>query len=301
MAKQHLSIWFCAKRRPLPDKNVHVLSRIRRCPQVLYTDDIVAHIALFSTSRELARFCFTSRVALQLEGMVACIVARAQHGILNWDESITLREVYKTLDGLGDRDYFDFTEQSMITRLNDDWPSDVMNKPNFCKIDVGGHRTGYQTIAACPPSQGDSWRLLVPLRRGRYKLLVSGWRNPYHGKLDISLDGDSLSPVDGLDWYAIGTSPYTFPPMVFEVQRSGTHELRGETSRCNQSALGSKYWMCLKSIRIMPDHFSQADGEAWSLEEPVNEITNAEVGVSTQEVTFRTILRHSICRRRRHH
>jgi hypothetical protein len=101
--------------------------------------------------------------------------------------------------------------------------------------------------------QGDSWRLPVPLRRGKYRLVVSGWRNPHHGILDLTLNKKALSPSEGLDWYAeASTSLYTFPAIHFDVEATGTHILRGETCRCHEHALGAKYWMCLESIRISP-------------------------------------------------
>jgi hypothetical protein len=94
---------------------------------------------------------------------------------------------------------------------------------------------------------------LVPLRRGRYRLEVAGWRNPHHGILDITVDNKVISPAEGLDWYAeTSTSAYTFPSMFFEVEATGNHILRGETSRCHSGALGAKYWICLETLRILP-------------------------------------------------
>jgi len=226
---------------------------------------LVYHVAPAATSQELGRFCLTSRDAGLLEPSFAQLVAETQHGIFEvvedgemMDRPFTLAEIHHTLDSVLDRACYEFTRPFMATVLKSDRYEGEPRPPEFMLVDVGGGRTGFRTVAACPPVRGDYWRLLVPLRRGQYRLEVSGWRNPHHGILDITLDNEAISPEEGLDWYAdSSTSPYTFPPLLFEVESTGTHVLRGETSRCHSSALGAKYWMCLESIRILP-----ADEEA---------------------------------------
>jgi len=225
-------------------------------------DNVLAtHIAPFATTKELGRFCRASSEVGRLESQFARMVAQIQHGIFmaaddgeTSERSLKLSELCHTLDSVWDRALFEFTRPFMAALLKPDRrQGDPRRGPDFMLVDVGGGRTGYRTVAACPPGQGDCWRLLVPLRRGQYRLEVSGWRNPHHGILDISLDSEAISPTGGLDWYAeVSTATHTFPPMPFNVETTGTHVLRGETVRCNSKALGAKYWICLESIRIVP-------------------------------------------------
>lgn len=245
------------------------------CRSLLSTvpDSIFAvHIGPLATSRELACFCLASRDAGQLEPLLARMVAEIQHGVFQdcrhgegvpaTLRAFTLVEVCHTLDCMRDRASFEFTRPFMAAVLK---PERRIGGPrtDFMLVDVGGGRTGFRTVAACPPVRGDCWKLLLPLRRGRYQLIISGWQNPHHGILDITLNGKAVSPSEGLDWYSdTSTTPHTFAPMPFEVISTGTHILRGETSRCNLSALGAKYWMCLESLRVLPAHEVEAEETA---------------------------------------
>jgi len=222
---------------------------------------LVCHVALAATSQELSRFCMTSSDAARLEPLLARLVAETQHGVFELvvdgevvDRPFTLAELYHTLDSVRDRASFEFTRPFMAAVLKPERrEGSPRREPDFMLVDVGGGRTGYRTVAACPPMRGDYWRLPVPLRRGWYRLEVSGWRNPHHGILDITLDNEPVSPAEGLDWYAeFSTVPYMFPPMLFEVKATGSHVLAGYTNRCHTSALGAKYWMCLDLVRILP-------------------------------------------------
>jgi hypothetical protein len=191
--------------------------------------------------------------------LLARMVAEIQHGVFDAgrhgeDRVFSLVELCFTLDCMRDRALFEFTRPFMAGVLKPERrEGDRRLGPDFMLVDVGGGRTGYRTVAACPPVAGDCWKLLLPLRRGRYQLIVSGWRNPHHGILDMTLDNEAISPSDGLDWYSdTSTTLHTFPPIPLEVTSTGTHILRGETSRCNSNALGARYWMCLESLRILP-------------------------------------------------
>jgi hypothetical protein len=220
------------------------------------------HVAPAVTTKELGRFCLSSVGAYKLECAFARERAQVYHGLIVitddvdklFDRQFGLFELYHNLDAVADRAYFEFTRPFMAAVLKPErFEPDPAHDPEFMLVDVGGGRTGYRTVAACPPMQGDFWRLLVPLRRGTYRLEVSGWRNPHHGILDLTLNNKALSPSEGLDWYAeASTLPYTFPAISFEVEATGTHILRGETCRCNELALGAKYWICLESILILP-------------------------------------------------
>lgn len=217
-------------------------------PQSLFA----IHVAPLVKSRELACLCLASRDAGRLEPLLARMVAEIQHGVFH-DRVFTLVELCHTLDCMRDRASFEFTRPFMAAILKPERREGDNRMADFLLVDVGGGQTGYRTVAACPPVRGDCWKLLLPLRRGRYQLIVSGWRNPHHGILDITLDDKAVSPEEGLDWYSdTATSPHTFRNMLLEVKSTGTHILRGETSRCNSSALGAKYWICLESLRILP-------------------------------------------------
>lgn len=224
---------------------------------------LVCHVSPIATSKELGRLCLTSTAACQLETQFARMVALKQHGLfakLPWPSS--LAELHHTLDAVQDRVSFEFTRPYMAGALCPEPREGTPFGPQFMLVDVGGGRTGYRTVAACPPAQGDSWSLVVELRRGFYRLVVSGWRNPHHGILDIFFDNEVLSPSEGLDWYAeSATTPYTFPPIMFQVETTGTHILRGITDRCHSNALGAKYWMCLERACITPADEAEPEPE----------------------------------------
>jgi hypothetical protein len=219
---------------------------------------IAAHVAPATELQDLSRFCCTCRQALRLEPFLAQMVATVQHGICkengHTDDFLTLSSIARSLNSVQDRASYEFTRPFMAVLLKGERSEgDRRRVPDFMLVDVGGGRTGYQTVAACPPGKGDAWKLLVPLRRGQYRLEVSGWRNPHHGILDLTLDSEAISPKEGLDWFVeASTSQHTFPPMYFEVKSTGTHTLRAEVKRCNPNALGAKYWICLDSLRILP-------------------------------------------------
>jgi len=209
------------------------------------------HLAPMVKSRELACLCLASRDAARLEPLLARMVAEIQHGVFQ-DRAFSLVELCHTLDCMRDRASFEFTRPFMAAILKPE-RREGRNLSEFMLVDVGGGQTGYRSVAACPPVRGDCWQLLLPLRRGRYQLIVSGWCNPHHGILDITLDNKAVSPEEGLDWYSdTATVSHTYRNMLLEVESTGTHILRGATNRCNSSALGAKYWICLESLRILP-------------------------------------------------
>lgn len=237
---------------------------------------VACHVAPMTTSRELVRFCMISRQSGKLETLFVRQVIEQHHGLVQViaeetaERSFGLFELYHSLDCVQDRACFEFTLPYMAAVLKPEQQADNAGRePEFMLVDVGGGQTGYRTVAACPPNQGDYWRLLVPLRRGWYRLEVSGWRNPHHGILDLALDDQAISPAEGLDWYVeASTVHHTFSSIYFEVGSTGTHVLRGETSRCNRSALGAKYWICLEAIRIYPADEEIADEPREVLEAP---------------------------------
>jgi len=212
---------------------------------------------------DLVSLCGASRSLNRLHAAFAAVLACEHHGVgsgtlvgirgSDMTESdavsqgglISLRDISEELDGMPECAQFDFTLPSMAALLQADSGSE------FMMVNVGGGHT--QTVAACPPQCGDSWAIQVPLRRGSYVLDVVGWRNPHHGILDLSWDGQRISPEGGFDWYSEEvTELHRFGPIRFEVHRTATYTLRGETKRCHGRALGARHWICLKSLWIMP-------------------------------------------------
>ena len=124
-----------------------------------------------------------------------------------------------------------------------------MNGNDFDDTAVGGYdREGYHTISQMPPAAGDEWFLRVALRAGQYSINVRGWCNPWHGVLDLYLDGIRIT-ADGLDWYGARTEKYAHRLRRVRVAFTGEHTLRGCVARSNANASPrSQYWMCLKTI-----------------------------------------------------
>lgn len=108
------------------------------------------------------------------------------------------------------------------------------------------------TTAVDPPAKGDAWQASAPLRRGRYRVSVSGWLNPYHGILDLSLDGEVISGPEGLDWFGLGAAePHTARHIDVFVPRTGSHTWLFETKRCNELTRNA-YWMCIREFSVVP-------------------------------------------------
>eukprot|EP00747_Dinoflagellata_sp_TGD_P170438 gnl/TRDRNA2_/TRDRNA2_201985_c0_seq1.p1 gnl/TRDRNA2_/TRDRNA2_201985_c0~~gnl/TRDRNA2_/TRDRNA2_201985_c0_seq1.p1 ORF type:complete len:240 (-),score=24.40 gnl/TRDRNA2_/TRDRNA2_201985_c0_seq1:88-807(-) len=103
------------------------------------------------------------------------------------------------------------------------------------------------TIAQSPPSRGDWWERMFPLRRGLYRVRVCGGRNPFHGIFDLAIDGCKLP--DGTDAY--GATDFPVELQVWEgvaVSFSGLHILKGSVTRKNLNSRG--YWACLSAIEF---------------------------------------------------
>lgn len=108
------------------------------------------------------------------------------------------------------------------------------------------------STAVEPPAKGDAWQASAALRRGRYRVSVSGWRNPYHGILDLSLDGEVISGSEGLDWFGLGAAePHTARHIDVFVPCTGAHTWLFETKRCNELTRNA-YWMCLWEFSVVP-------------------------------------------------
>ena len=121
----------------------------------------------------------------------------------------------------------------------------------LCSTMVGGEED-LITLAQLPPRRGDAWSADVALQRGIYSLKIAGWRNPYHGVLDLFLDGKPVTPADGFDWSGPCTAPASHEAEV-AIKWTGVHQLLGKTNRSKASRRRHKrFWMCLKSLTITP-------------------------------------------------
>ena len=117
----------------------------------------------------------------------------------------------------------------------------------FATCYVGGHKD-LVTLAQMPPSCGDAWSAHVCLKRGRYVLECSGWLNPAHGILDISLDGAQVGA--GLDWCGARTAEHSHV-LELLVKHTGPHVLSGKCCRSSSARdRRTRFWICLASIRL---------------------------------------------------
>uniref|UniRef100_A0A7S0FK16 Uncharacterized protein n=1 Tax=Pyrodinium bahamense TaxID=73915 RepID=A0A7S0FK16_9DINO len=107
------------------------------------------------------------------------------------------------------------------------------------------------TTAVNPPACGDTFEVPMQLQRGRYLVSVSGWCNPYHGILDLMLDGVLVSGPEGLDWCGEQTEHRCFAPFAVEVEWTGSHRWRFTTSRKNEKS-GKGFWLCLQWLQVDP-------------------------------------------------
>lgn len=65
----------------------------------------------------------------------------------------------------------------------------VVTGPPFQDVFVGG-LPNYPSTSQEPASQNDAWETTDPilLRRGSYRMRITGHSNPFHGKLKLFLD-----------------------------------------------------------------------------------------------------------------
>jgi hypothetical protein len=199
------------------------------------------HIGSFLTSRELFAFCFAQRAFWRDVGMFVGWLAALQHGVDAF--SITNIGSLILLDTVPTACFFDFSKPSFL---------------QDCHVKlVTGSRLAYPifvgsiphvvTTAVNPPACGDAWTISVQLQRGRYRIKVSGWRNPFHGILDLWLDDVLVSGSAGLDCYSPETAElHIFPLIEVEITWTGMHVWRFETSRCRTQS--NQYWICLQEF-----------------------------------------------------
>jgi len=107
------------------------------------------------------------------------------------------------------------------------------------------------TTAMNPPAKGDAFELLMHMRRGRHTVKLSGWLNPYHGVLSVSLNGKVVGSAEGFDWSCtsggceLNTEEHTFPCFEVEVDRTGPSVWRFEVVDAQKP---EGYFMCLRHL-----------------------------------------------------
>ena len=159
--------------------------------------------------------------------------------------------------------------------------------PARCSIDLrrrGGRRVvrgspirstcvgGYDAIltqAQLPPAQGDAWEHGVPLRKGMYTMIISGWCNPSHGLLDLWLCGFRITPPDGLDWCGERTTKQKCRAPGIRIPWTGIHRLLARVDRSNADPLRDNgFWMCLRHISFRREggHVGDSCSSDWMMQ-----------------------------------
>mmetsp|Transcript_101561 Transcript_101561/g.326380 ORF Transcript_101561/g.326380 Transcript_101561/m.326380 type:complete len:249 (+) Transcript_101561:105-851(+) len=126
-----------------------------------------------------------------------------------------------------------------------------------------GRDASKTTTAVNPPAKGDTFVVHVSMRRGLHRVCISGWQNPWHGVLALTLDGKSLPGLADLDWHGPATVPYSFPPVDVWVERSGMHAWRFEMVGTSVPR-GNGFWLCLQQLSAEIVHRQTG----WLLDDP---------------------------------
>lgn len=187
---------------------------------------------------DLAVLLATSREAADAVAAFVRVAAVEWHGVSS-DEVASFRELL-ALDTVPGHVWVDFAAPDFIIEARR-----VKGSHLVYPIFVGGEQNK-PTTAMSPPAKGDIFEVSLEMRRGKHAVLISGWRNPYHGVLSLSLDGQRITGDEGLDWYSRSTSSYAFPEFEVTVDRTGVHTFSFEV-------IGSRhpqgYWMCLDQLQ----------------------------------------------------
>lgn len=204
---------------------------------------LTMHIGPFLSSSELFSFCMAQTALWDYGPEIAGWLASLQHGL----DRLAVKHIrqLRDLEGMPKSCFLDFASPCFLKDHNVQLLSgSLLAYPIY----VGS--THYAiTTAVNPPACGDAWAVTVELQKGRYRATVVGWRNPFHGILDLWLDDQIVSGSSGLDCYSPETAQrHTFPAIELEIEQSGRHTWRFETSRSN--TISQQYWMCLEEFRI---------------------------------------------------
>lgn len=219
-------------------------------------DVLAKHVAVLLTARELATLCMARPSWWQAVAQLIRELAAAQHGVHPVEISC-LRDL-RCLEEAPRSSSIHFAAPKfasasgvrLLSGSHLEYPIYVGGDPKMV------------TTAMNPPAAGDTFEVPMKLRRGRYRIVISGWRNPYHGVLDIFLDGRPISSPQGLDWGGAATMPHSFAiPEDVEVERTGLHFWRFETSRTH-AVRGNGFWICLDRLWVEPVAGAEPLGES---------------------------------------
>jgi len=207
---------------------------------------LAQHVVVLLSARELAALCITRRSWWQDVAQFTGELAMAQHGV-HPAEISCLRDLC-CLEEAPCSSSIHFAASKFVSASG----VRVLSGTHLeYPIYVGGDPK-MVTTAMNPPQTGDAFEVPMKLRRGCYRVVISGWRNPYHGVLDVFLDGQPISSPQGLDWGGGVTMPHSFTiPDNVEVGRTGLHTWRFETSR-TKALRGNGYWICLDRLWVEP-------------------------------------------------
>jgi len=197
-----------------------------------------ADVAAMLRSRDVALLCATSSRHRRAAASLVRMAVRAQHGV----DGATIADM-RALENIPSSSYVDLRAPGSLT----------VERGSAFGITYVGSLPLVVTQAQSPPACGDEWSLSVMLRRGRYTLEVRGWLNPFHGILDLFLDGVRVTPAGGFDWCGPRTARHFFRTAAIDVKWSGEHRLVGLTSQSNAEPYRSRmYWMCVRSLSFRP-------------------------------------------------
>jgi len=204
---------------------------------------LTMHIGPLLSSAELLSLCVAQPKLWDYGPEIAGWLAFLQHGLDR--SSVTHIKQLTELEGIPKSRFFDFASPSF---LKDEHVRLLRGSLLAYPIYVGSTHDAI-TTAINPPACGDAWEVTVELQRGCYQATVVGWRNPFHGILDLWLDDQLVSGSSGLDCFSPETAElHRFPPIEIEIQQTGWHTWCFETSRSH--GMSQQYWMCLEEFRV---------------------------------------------------
>ena len=139
----------------------------------------VEHVGSFLTARDLARLCSACGILGNTRGEYVRVASKAQHGYVQQEGSCLATLTYLKC-------------LEIIPRLFEINDLDSME---------------------------NSWMLRIPLRRGRYYLLVYGWTYRFQDVLDFFFNSRRIMPDIHSDWHDAGAYIYRcdFPDVTVEA------------------------------------------------------------------------------------
>lgn len=219
--------------------NANPFGCLGEIPLVLLT----MHIGPFLSSSELLSLCMTQPVLWDYGPEIAGWLASLQHGL---DRSAVKHIKHLTeLEGMPKHCFLDFASPCFLKDHN----VRLLHGSLLAYPIYVGSTHHAITTAVNPPAWGDTWAVSVELQKGHYRATLVAWCNPFHGILDLWLDDRLVSGSSGFDCFSPKTAErHTFPALELEVEQTGWHTWRFETSRSHE--MSQQYWMCLEELRV---------------------------------------------------